>query len=492
MLKKQIAGLQEEFRRNKIHWQAAHSRLRSQVEALTKRNLDLQDELGMSEHQKMETQRKHGAVDIINRRSETPLSAAILRGTSSQETVEERPLQDNHKSLVDVHVRRKISFDNLAHNDRNAQAARRTLLRSESLKTARGEQRTRSPSKMLNNGSLTPTGQRTPHQTPFQIQKASPQLTSDQQQNHGRNTPILKSNQCVDKNTAPFLYVKGICSSTSGASEDAVFSNSLNTDILNSTPLDDVEIQMMEDVGHKRTQRFKKASRPKSVPANGRKTPEGNLSTFEKTEKKPTLLRRASSFTEAKVGGEVKEEIKYLDGKVKQLFTDGRRITTYPNGTKMEISTDKKTVTVTFYNGDIKKILADQTVIYYYGDAQTSRTIYPDGLEVLQFPNDQIEKYHPDGTEEIIFPNQTVKRRYGGGFEETIFPDGTVVKVEKNGDKTIHFHNGQKEIQTAGSKRREYPDGTIRTVYANGQWETNNVAERVPMPNDKEALILNE
>ncbi|XP_032071919.1 centromere protein J-like [Thamnophis elegans] len=435
MLKKQIAGLQEEFRRNKIHWQAAHSRLKSQVEALTKRNLDLQDELGMSEHQKMETQRKHGAVDIINRRSETPLSAAILRGTSSQETVEERPLQDNHKSLVDVHVRRKISFDNLAHNDRNAQA--------------------------------------------------SPQLTSDQQQNHGRNTPILKSNQCVDKNTAPFLYVKG-------ASEDAVFSNSLNTDILNSTPLDDVEIQMMEHVGHKRTQRFKKASRPKSVPANGRETPEGNLSTFEKTEKKPTLLRRASSFTEAKVGGEVKEEIKYLDGKVKQLFTDGRRITTYPNGTKMEISTDKKTVTVTFYNGDIKKILADQTVIYYYGDAQTSRTIYPDGLEVLQFPNDQIEKYHPDGTEEIIFPNQTVKRRYGGGFEETIFPDGTVVKVEKNGDKTIHFHNGQKEIQTAGSKRREYPDGTIRTVYASGQWETNNVAERVPMPNDKEALILNE
>lgn len=42
---------------------------------------------------------------------------------------------------------------------------------------------------------------------------------------------------------------------------------------------------MMEDLGHKRTQRFK-ASRPKSVPANGRKTPEGNLSTFEKTERK--------------------------------------------------------------------------------------------------------------------------------------------------------------------------------------------------------------
>ncbi|XP_015673727.1 centromere protein J [Protobothrops mucrosquamatus] len=347
--------------------------------------------------------------------------------------------------------------------------------------------------------------------------KASPQFTSDQQHNHGRNTPISVSNLCINKNTVPSLYVKG-------TSEDAAFSNSLNTDILNSTPLTDVEIQMMENVDHKRARRFKKASRPQSVPANGRKTPENNLSTLEKAEKKPTLLRRASSCIESKVGGEVKEEIKYLDGKayvsaiwpfinvqigaphaglevskemqimllVKQLFTDGRRITTYPNGTKMEISTDKKTATVTFYNGDIKKILADQTVIYYYADAQTTRTIYQDGLEVLQFPNDQIEKYHPDGTEEIIFPNQTVKRRYGGGFEETIFPDGTVVKVEKNGEKTIYFRNGQKEIQASGSKRREYPDGTVKTVYANGQWEAKNVPEQVQIQNDKEVLILDE
>lgn len=43
---------------------------------------------------------------------------------------------------------------------------------------------------------------------------------------------------------------------------------------------------MMENADHKRAWRFKKASRPQSVPANGRKTPEGNLSTLEKTEKK--------------------------------------------------------------------------------------------------------------------------------------------------------------------------------------------------------------
>lgn len=37
--------------------------------------------------------------------------------------------------------------------------------------------------------------------------------------------------------------------------------------------------------------------------------------------------------------------------------------------------------------------------IYYYADAKTTHTTYPDGLEVLQFSNGQIGK-------EIIQPNQ--------------------------------------------------------------------------------------
>uniref|UniRef100_A0A8D0EBE3 Centromere protein J C-terminal domain-containing protein n=1 Tax=Salvator merianae TaxID=96440 RepID=A0A8D0EBE3_SALMN len=158
----------------------------------------------------------------------------------------------------------------------------------------------------------------------------------------------------------------------------------------------------------------------------------------------------------------------------------------------MEISADRRIV-VTFYNGDIKTISPDQRVIYYYADAQTTRTVYPNGLEVLEFPNNQIEKYHPDGTEEIVFPDQTVKRRYDGGMlEETVFPDGTVVKVEKDGVKTILFCNGQKEIHTALSTRREYPDGTVRTVYANGQRETKSSSGRVRIKDEKGAIILDK
>ncbi|XP_060115075.1 centromere protein J-like [Heteronotia binoei] len=174
---------------------------------------------------------------------------------------------------------------------------------------------------------------------------------------------------------------------------------------------------------------------------------------------------------ESKKDENVKEKIEYPDGKVEQLFSDGRRIMTFRNGTKKEISADKMTTVLTFFNGDIKKILPDQRVIYYYANAQTTHITYPNGMEVLQFPNHQIEKHHPNGTKEIMFPDQTIKRLYDGGLEETVFPDGTVVKVEKNGAKTILFSNGQKEIQTAQFKRREYPDGTVKTVYANGNQE---------------------
>ncbi|KAL4675923.1 hypothetical protein H8959_010068 [Pygathrix nigripes] len=33
-----------------------------------------------------------------------------------------------------------------------------------------------------------------------------------------------------------------------------------------------------------------------------------------------------------------------------------------------------------------------------------------------------------------------------------------------NGDKTIVLSNGQKEIHMTQFKRREYPDGTVKTV----------------------------
>ncbi|MGH0122978.1 UNVERIFIED_CONTAM: hypothetical protein FKN15_077632 [Acipenser sinensis] len=174
---------------------------------------------------------------------------------------------------------------------------------------------------------------------------------------------------------------------------------------------------------------------------------------------------------------------------VEQVLRSGSRIIIFPNGTRKEVWADGKTVKVTFFNGDVKQMMADQRVIYYYADAQTTHTTYPDGLEVLQFPNNQIEKHFPDGRKEITFPDQTIKNLYPDGQEESIFPDGTIIRVKLDGSKIIEFNNGQRELHTPEYKRREYPDGTVKTVYSNGQQETKYPTGRV-RSKDKDGNII--
>lgn len=88
------------------------------------------------------------------------------------------------------------------------------------------------------------------------------------------------------------------------------------------------------------------------------------------------------------------------------------------------------------------------------------------------------EKVFPDGSKEILFPDGTVTS-LRDGQEETVFPDGTLVCVARNGDKTIVFSNGQRDVHTAEFKRRECADGTVRTVYCDGRQETRLPSGRV-------------
>ncbi|NWR01448.1 CENPJ protein, partial [Paradoxornis webbianus] len=177
--------------------------------------------------------------------------------------------------------------------------------------------------------------------------------------------------------------------------------------------------------------------------------------------------------------------------KVKEVLSDGLQILTFHNGTKKEIRADKRMTVISFSNGDIKKIVPDQRVIYYYADAQTTHTAYPDGLELLQFPNNQTEKHYPNGTQEIVFPDHTVKCLYSDGLKEFFFPDGTVVKVEKNGDKLVEFSDGQRENHTAQFRRREYPDGTVKNVFCNRK-ETKCSTGQVQIKDEKGNLILDK
>ncbi|XP_034384079.1 centromere protein J [Cyclopterus lumpus] len=161
------------------------------------------------------------------------------------------------------------------------------------------------------------------------------------------------------------------------------------------------------------------------------------------------------------------------------LLSNGCGRLTLTDGTRKVTSADQKTKTVTFFNGDIKHILEDGKVVYYYAASQTTHTTHPGGVEVFHFPNKQIEKRHPGGKREILFPDQTIKYLEPDGSERTIFPDGAFVHLSPSGEKMVDFPNGQREIHTSQYKRREYPDGTVKTIYPDGRQETKYASGRI-------------
>ncbi|XP_034742351.1 centromere protein J isoform X2 [Etheostoma cragini] len=233
----------------------------------------------------------------------------------------------------------------------------------------------------------------------------------------------------------------------------------------------------------------------------GRKTEERSTSASESQDKQPNQehssncspkrdsLPKESECSEVEEPESAQEVITHPDGKVEKVLAGGRRLVVFPNGTKKEVSADGLMVKVTFFNGDTKEVTSDQRVIYYYADAQTTHITYPDGMEVLHFPNNQTEKHFPDGRKEITFSDQTVKNLFPNGREESVLTDGTIIQVNPDGTKEIHFNTGQKEIHTADYKRREYPDGTVKTVYTDGRQETHYPTGRLRIK-DKDGNVI--
>lgn len=112
-------------------------------------------------------------------------------------------------------------------------------------------------------------------------------------------------------------------------------------------------------------------------------------------------------------------------GKNEVQFQDGRKKIEYPNGTVKTLYSNGFS-TVAFNNGDTKKTYRSGKVIYYYATADTTHTTYPNGLEVFEFSNAQVERHYPDGTKEILFPDGTEKYIHPSGEEQIVFIDGTV------------------------------------------------------------------
>ncbi|XP_030355547.1 uncharacterized protein LOC115613768 [Strigops habroptila] len=510
MLKQQIAGLQEEFKRNESCWHAAYSKLREQVEILTRQNMELRDDLRVSEHQRQKEEKPPEAVNFMDRKSETPVAEAILRETASSSKQEERSWRDNHKSYRMSYMGQKTSLQKHFFRDANSETIKSTVQGDDPLRLMTKEHQEKKPSNCPFGRSTTPTGRRTPHQgrlTPFEPEKVVHQPSPAGRRIDDRKSPGAVSHLSVGfKEPNSSSYVKGRSLPVSYSSEAMLLSHNHSNDTCSFAPSsNNEETEKEETLNLIKTEKFLKPQnkgafvtthRRSGITAYDSKVSTDSSPAFLDAEAKPpksVLSRRSVLHQERrKSEEEVQEKIEYRDGKVEEVLTDGRRIITFRNGTKKEISADKRTMTISFFNGDVKKIMPDRTVIYYYADAQTTHIAYPDGLEVLQFPNNQIEKHYPDGTKEIVFPDRTVKCLYCNGFKETFFPDGTVVKVEKNGDKIVVFSNGQKEIHTVQFKRREYPDGTVRTVYYNGRQETKYSTGRVQIKDEESNIILDK
>ncbi|XP_036982130.2 centromere protein J-like isoform X2 [Artibeus jamaicensis] len=203
----------------------------------------------------------------------------------------------------------------------------------------------------------------------------------------------------------------------------------------------------------------------------------------------PVELESSQPVGTGPVGKEGKEEIRSPDSRVGEASSAGHEVITTPKDPKKDAGA--KTTVLHFLNGDTQRILPDQRVVYYCAGARTTRTTHPSGLEVLRFPDKRTEKFYPDGSKETLFPDGTVKR-LRDGREETVFPDGTSVSVERNGSRTIVFSNGQRDIHTAQFKRREYPDGTVKTVYSSGLQETKFTSGRVRVRQEASSIVLDQ
>ncbi|XP_074593869.1 spindle assembly abnormal 4 [Brevipalpus obovatus] len=110
-------------------------------------------------------------------------------------------------------------------------------------------------------------------------------------------------------------------------------------------------------------------------------------------------------------------------------------------------------------------------IIYKFKNG-TKQTTYPDGSRLIEFPSGQREKISVDGTKTAVYPNGTQRIIHPDGSEEITTVEGTKIRIACDGTETVDLPCGGKEVRTDKFKRREYLDGTIKTLYLDGTVET--------------------
>lgn len=168
---------------------------------------------------------------------------------------------------------------------------------------------------------------------------------------------------------------------------------------------------------------------------------------------------------------------------------DGSTEYQFPNGNIKKVFPNQGLTRLIYYNGDIRETNKDGKIKYFYASTQTWHTTMPDGLEILEFSDGQVERRLHNGTVEVLFPDGSVRILEADGTEKWTLPDGTLMQILTNGEKVLTLPNGQQEIHTKTHKRREYPDGTIKFIYPDGTQETRYSNGRIRLK-DKDGNLL--
>ncbi|XP_050315057.1 uncharacterized protein LOC126749411 isoform X2 [Anthonomus grandis grandis] len=177
--------------------------------------------------------------------------------------------------------------------------------------------------------------------------------------------------------------------------------------------------------------------------------------------------------------------------KTEKTLPDGSVEIGYSNGNVKTISADGNHIKMQYFNGDTKETdLKEQTIKYHYAANNAWHTQFADGTEVMEFNDGQRCTKNLDGKTEICYPDGSLKIINSDGSEEQQFPDGRKTIKNPLGEVMILLPNGQREIHTAEYKRREYPDGTIRTLHKDGTVETVYSNGRVRVKNANGVLIM--
>ena len=93
-----------------------------------------------------------------------------------------------------------------------------------------------------------------------------------------------------------------------------------------------------------------------------------------------------------------------IDDKEIYFYSNDKKVILFPSGLKKEIFNDGFQL-IYFNNGDIKQNYSDGKSIYLFRDANTVQITYPNGIQIFNFYNGQIEKHFPNGFKKIFSPN---------------------------------------------------------------------------------------